>query len=83
MNLEEALENIHPTHEERKLGIEHFVDAYALSRNMAKFGLKFDTIENLLVELGMGDERFFWHGYNMTSEQKRLQMISVLKDWKV
>jgi len=31
----------------------------------------------------MGDERFFWHGYNMSAEQKRLQMISVMKDWRV
>jgi len=83
ISLEEALENIHPTQEELNGGLtrDHFIDGYTVSRNIAKYGLKFDTIENLLKELGMGDERFFWHGYNMTSEQKLLQMKSVLQGW--
>lgn len=83
INLEEALENIHPTHEEVAggLGREHFIDGYAVSRNVARFGLQFDTIEDLLGDIGLSDERFFWHGYNMTSDQKLLQMKSVLQSW--
>jgi len=84
--LDYALKNIHPTLEEIKggLGQDHFIDGYATSRNVARFGLKFDTIENLLNKLGMGDERFFWHGYNMTSEQKLLQIKSILQNhWRI
>lgn len=88
ISLTEALENIHPTREELAGGLtrEHFIDGYATSRNVAKYGLDFDTLEGssgVLVNIGLANERFFWHGYNMITEQKVLQMKSVLESWKV
>jgi hypothetical protein len=68
----EAIANITLSVPERKwMKPEHLVDDYALSRNIARFGLKVVTLNDiwktagLLGPYGHGPE-FFWHEYLMS-----------------
>lgn len=82
LTLEEALANIHPTWREGNHGIDpaHLLDDYVLSRNIAKFGLKFITLVSLLTQLGM--PQAYWHHQYTWSDAEKLQMIQDrLKEW--
>lgn len=69
LTYEEAIERIFPTQAERDSGItrEHLIDDYLLSRNVARFGLKFTTVRALLNALQDRGE-YFYHEYTRTPE---------------
>jgi hypothetical protein len=87
MTPEEAIDAIHPTVHERKTVItrEHLVDDYALSRNIARFGLKFMPLMALERRLGFGEDcGFYWHAYTIDIPEKVRQMRQVLEEkWKL
>lgn len=85
MTLTQALKNIHPTVSELTTVItrDHLIDDYTLSRNIAKFGLKFITIKDLLKDLGLPDANFFWHTYTDTIDEKVRLMEETLERWKI
>jgi len=68
----EAISNIFPTVEELNTVItpEHLIDDYALSRNIAKYGLKATTCNQIQKDFGFADAYFHWHDYTHTVEQK-------------
>lgn len=70
--LDQALDNIFPIQHELNTIItrEHLLDDYALSRNIARFGLRATTILAILRDLGLQGDGYFWHQYTMTIEQK-------------
>lgn len=80
----EALEHIFPIQAELNSVItrEHLIDDYVLSRNIAKYGLKFKTLLGLMKELG-DNGNYLWHQYTMTTAEKVAQMREVLKQWGV
>jgi hypothetical protein len=99
---EQALDNIYPTMDELNCGAiirrDHLIDDYALSRNIARFGLKIQTLLALEQSLGFKEAGFFWHAYTIpihdyqardekgeivTKEGKVSQMKAVLKRWQV
>jgi hypothetical protein len=84
MTYEQALENIFPIQSELNSVItrEHLVDDYLLSRNIARFGLKFTTVTALQEKLN-DHGVYFWHQYTMTKAEKVEAMQQVLKDWKL
>ncbi len=73
ISFDEAVSNIFPTVAERNIGIEpeHLIDDYVLSRNIARFGLKFKHFMDLQKELKREGEVYFFHNYFLLSEQKR------------
>jgi hypothetical protein len=81
--LEEALKNIYPIPAELSNGItkEHLIDDYALSRNIAKYGLKFRKAIDIQMETGMPTASFFWHQYTVPIDAKIVMMRQVIKDW--
>jgi len=87
LSLEEARQNIFPTADERNAGVfdpSHLIDDYTLSRNIAKYGLKFMTVRALLEKIGFqGGGPFFWHQYLAPAEVKVQEMKNVLKRWGV
>lgn len=85
MTLAQALRNIHPTVAELTTVItrEHLIDDYTLSRNIAKYGLKFVTIKDLLKDIGLPDANFFWHTYTDTIGEKVRLMKETLERWKI
>jgi len=62
---EQAVANINCTQAEKKTGMksEHLVDDYALSRNIARFGLKVITLTELWRRANLGTAEFFYHQY--------------------
>lgn len=86
MTFEEACRNIRPTMDEHNTIItaEHLIDDYTLSRNVAKYGLKFTTINALTKANNLELANFFWHQYTIGTAEKVRQMNEVLhgpKDW--
>lgn len=81
----EAVANITPRIDEAAAGItaEHLIDDYALSRNIARFGLKFVTLKKLLAEIGLPEYQFFWHKYTIGIEEKIMGLKACLAQWKV
>jgi len=81
---DEAVANIFPTVEELNTVItpEHLVDDYALSRNIARYGLKTKSIIDLQQELIPGSN-FYWHAYIIDTATKVEQMTKVIAEWKL
>jgi len=83
---EEAMSHINPTHEEMAFGFrpEHFIDDYALTNNVARFGLKTAKITDVRDTMdafkGMG---FVVHGFLMTNEVKLQKMVEAIKIWNI
>jgi hypothetical protein len=87
LTLEQALPNINITIAERNSGLcktEHLIDDYTLSRNIARFGLKVQTVIELCAQLGWrapGGQPFspfLFHKYTIPNEQKIKEMLMIL-----
>jgi len=95
---EEALENIFPIQNELNTVItrDHLIDDYLLSRNIARFGLKFTTMYDLAAK-HKDNGSYFWHQYTHTIGEKingwdekekgvivhRPGMLKILEQWGV
>jgi hypothetical protein len=93
ISYEEALENIFPIQDELNSVItrDHLIDDYLLSRNIARFGLKFKSMIQLQEEIG-DRGTYFWHEYTQPIEKKldgwidkngqaQLGLRGILKKW--
>jgi len=83
---EEAITRIYPTVGELNGCTEpsHLIDDFTLSRNIAKYGLKFTTIIDILKDkCGYPSNGFLWHAYNISNEEKAKTMKEVLQQWRV
>ena len=87
LSLDEAMHNINITIGERNSGLcstEHLVDDYTLSRNIARFGLKVQTVIDLCGQLGwrgptgQGTSPFFYHKYTISNRRKAQEMLALL-----
>ena len=87
LTLEQAVENINITVGERNCGHcrpEHLIDDYTLSRNIARFGLKVQTVMELCGKLGWHPpgggpvSPFLFHKYTISNEQKAQEMLMIL-----
>lgn len=81
---EEALENIFPIQDELNTVItrDHLIDDYIVSRNIARFGLKFTTVAK--IQSALNDTgNYFWHLYTIGKEEKIKQMKEVIHNWKL
>ncbi len=83
LSLEEMLKNIHPTvmEQQAKITKEHLLDDYTVSRNIAKFGLKFKSAIEILEELGTPQAYFFEHRYLLTPAEKIKHLKGIIKQW--
>lgn len=63
---------------------EHLIDDYLLSRNIARFGLRFATVSDVCGKLGIrgpqgqGISPWLWHLYSLSNEEKIRMMLGVL-----
>jgi hypothetical protein len=83
--LEEALGNITLTHGEVASGVmdrSHLIDDYTLSRNIAKYGLKFETMFDLKERLNDAGD-YLWHIYTDPIYDKVIKMFDVLIQWNI
>jgi len=81
----EAVTRIYPTVNELLTVIEpqHLIDDYTLSRNIARFGLKFTTVINIAKSLGYSNGAYFWHQYTISVPEKVREIVKVLGDWRL
>jgi hypothetical protein len=78
-----ALEQIFPIQNELNTVItrDHLIDDYTLSRNIARFGLKFRTVIDIINEQGGGN--YLWHVYTVGIKEKVEMMKNLLCVWEV
>ena len=83
MTIDEISENIFPIKSEIVAGIKpiRLIDDYVLSRNIAKYGLKFKSFHTILKELGQDGSELFYHRYAMPPEQKVVLIKQQMKKW--
>lgn len=80
---QEAIDSCFPTVPEEKSGIitpYHLIDDFLIGRNIAKFGLKFAKLNEILEKKYPGSW-FFWHQYTLPVEQKAIEMKKVIQQW--
>ena len=84
LTLNEAVARIHPVAFERRAGITpaHLLDDYVLSRNIAKYGLKFTTIKQVQDQTRCTGD-FFHHEYLLSEAEKVAALKQVLVNWKL
>ena len=81
---DQAVANITLTVPERQfMKSSHLVSDYALSRNIARFGLKFKTLQQLWHEANMPNVEFFYHEYTIELEEKINRVRATIERWKI
>ena len=85
ITLEEAYENIYPTVSEVNAGIEpwRLIEDYVFSRNIAKYGLKFVSIAELLSKFNFDGLNLFMHQYAIPTEEKVVRIRTQMKEWNL
>lgn len=82
---EQAYANISLTAAEARSGhcaATHLVSDYALSRNIARFGLKFTTLGDLWKQHGLTPD-FFSHAYTISNAEKVKMLQETVARWKL
>lgn len=85
LTLQEAVSNITLTLSEQRSSVmssDHLIDDYTLSRNIAKYGLNFETFIHMKERLGDRGE-YLWHMYAIPEAEKIRMMREVLLKWGV
>lgn len=83
LTLDQATSNIFPTvreHNSQECQGSHLIDDYTLSRNIARFGLKFKTVQEIYKELGV-QGGFLWHQYALPGGAKLHGLKKMLVEW--
>ena len=85
MSLDEILTCVSPTTEEYNFGmvLGHFVDDYVISRNIAKYGIKYTTFKKILKDLTMENAEFFFHLYTVSENEKVAFLKKTVAAWKL
>ena len=84
MTLEEAAKNIFPVTSERNGGTQPImlIDDYVMSRNIARYGLKFTTVTDVCKNrCGYAGNFMMMHQYNCPAAEKVAMMKNTLKQW--
>jgi len=83
LTLEEAIRNITMTPLEASLGHQpgYGIDDYVISRNIAKYGLKFNTFAEILNQIHKPNAEFFFHDHLVTEAEKLKLIKKKLKQW--
>lgn len=85
ISLATAVGNISLTQHEKNSGsmqADHLIDDYTLSRNIAKYGLKFDTLTNI-QQRGNDRGEYLWHIYTVSIDEKVSKMKEILARWNI
>jgi hypothetical protein len=85
MELDEVMQYMYPTVIERTTVVDtaHLIDDFVLSRNVARYGLKYQNLKELLEKIGLPNANFFWHEYLITTQEKVAKAKEVIKLWKI
>lgn len=60
---------------------EHFIDEFVTSRNIAKFGLKYQNFTDWPSSI-KGDGNYFWHVYGVPDHMKLEEIKKIITAWR-
>lgn len=85
MTIDEIGASIFPTRKEIVAGIEpiRLIEDYVLSRNIAKYGLKYIAFDSILKKLGQDGQGLIFHRYMMPIEEKIVRLKQQIKTWNL
>ena len=86
LSFEQALANVATTtvgERHANVSREHLISDYACSRNIARFGLKFATLNDLWKSVGLEQANFFFHEYMVPLETKIEHIAKAIEDWRL
>lgn len=69
--------------EEKRFSKEHLIDDFTVSRNVAKFGLKFKSFQTMLKETGQEKNHFLWHNHLIDRKTKASSIREQINLWKL
>ena len=83
LTLEQAVARIFPIQNELNTTKTptSLIDDFVLSRNIARYGLKFVTLTDLFKRWPGSDGGYFWHAYTIPPDEKLVAMRAQLKTW--
>lgn len=83
MSAKDATKRVYPVLRERRKFItpQHLLDDYTLSRNIARYGLKYTSLFDVNKRLGLPDADFFWHKYELTTSEKIAGLKETINRW--
>ena len=82
--LEEVIDCCWPTVLEKNSGLidkGHLADDYVMSRNIARLGIKHDTVADLLPKIALTGAEFFYHEYLVPVHSKVVKIKETMKRW--
>lgn len=82
----EVVERCQLTVHERNSGVmddSHLADDYIMSRNVARYGLKYMKIMDLQKKLFPEGAEFFWHEYTISTAEKVKDLRETLDRWRL
>jgi hypothetical protein len=62
---------------------QHLISDYLLSRNIARYGLKFTTLLEVQKKVGLETAAFFFHEYTVPLADKVTRLRRTLKQWRL
>jgi len=83
LTLEEARTNLFISEEKQTSKSGYAIDDYILSRNIAKYHLKFETFSDLLANINRRDDGLIFHEHMPTGPQKVERLKKALRDWNL
>jgi hypothetical protein len=85
MTPEETYSNIFPVNSEVINGVKSdtLIDDYVLSRNIAKYGLKFKMVKEIVEKFGNNYLQFMHHQYAMPIEEKIIRIKAQKMAWSL
>lgn len=85
LSLPEILGRFHPWRNEELIGYtpEYLIDDYLVSRNVAKYHLKYKSLREFLQEHDMNEYDFIFHHFGIPKEEKLREFDVRLKAWGI
>lgn len=85
IDTQDAINNIYMTSLEKSLGHKpgYGIDDYVISRNIAKYGLKYKTFLDILNDLNRPNAEFFFHDHLVKTDKKLEQIRRKIESWKI
>jgi hypothetical protein len=83
LTLPEILSRFHPWHKEELINYtpEYLIDDYLISRNVAKYHLKYKSLKEFFIEKGLDASDYVYHQFGYPKEQKIRDIKGLLKQW--
>jgi hypothetical protein len=85
MTLEEIENSIFPIRKEELYGIKPLglIEDYIVSRNIAKYGLKYVSFDSILKKFGQDGQGLLYHRYMCPVEEKIVKIRQIMKQWNL